>query len=95
MECLIQDAKYSLLIDSGASLSVLKYETVKQWNIPMHTECISINGIGGKVQTVGYVFIALNLNGNEFIHKFYVMKFLPCIQQGIIGRDFMRKYKAI
>ncbi|CAH2108917.1 unnamed protein product [Euphydryas editha] len=48
---------------SGASLSVLKYNTVARWNIPIQKECISINGIGGKVQTMGYVFITLTING--------------------------------
>lgn len=95
MELLFEDSKYSFLVDSGASMSVLKYETVKRWNVPMHHECIHIKGIGGKVQSIGYVYLTLNINGQVFEHKFHVIDYLPCIQEGIIGRDFLHRYKAI
>lgn len=95
LELLVGYSKYSFLVDSGASMSALKHETVLRWNLPVHTERISINGIGGKVQSIGYVFVTLNLNGEEFEHKFYVIDYLPCFQHGIIGRDFLNKYQAI
>lgn len=95
MEFLIQGAKYGLLIDTGASLSVLKYDTVARWNIPVQTEYLYINGIGGKVLTSGYVYVTMIANGQEFEHKFYIMRTIPGLQHGIIGRDFMSKYNAI
>lgn len=84
-----------MLIDSGASLSALKYETIRNMNLPIQHEYLTINGIGGEVQADGYVYVSLNINGKVFRHKFYVIKFLPCNQAGIIGRDFLYEYKAI
>lgn len=95
IELSVHGSKYGFLIDSGASLSAVQYDTVLQWNIPVHDHCININGIGGKVQTIGYVYITLNIGGQDFLHKFYVIKSLPCLQHGIIGRDFLQNYKAI
>ncbi|KAH9645165.1 hypothetical protein HF086_005710 [Spodoptera exigua] len=90
-ELSIFDSKYRMLVDTGASLSVVKYETIRDWNIPLQPECITINGIGGKSTTDGYVYIPFSICGKEFKHKFYVLKNLPCIQDGIIGQEFLKQ----
>lgn len=87
--------KYKWLIDTGASLSVVKYDTISSWNISIHPERILIKGIGGKLQTEGYVHIPIVICGKEYVHKFYVLKYLPCIQDGLIGQDFLIKYNCI
>ena len=82
------------LIDSGASLSALKYKHAIQYNIPIHNENIVINGLGGKVHAIGYVYLMLNLGGRNVSHKFYVFKTLPIQAHGILGRDFLSKFQA-
>lgn len=87
--------KYRWLVDTGASLSVMKYETFEQLGIPIKSDRLPINGIGGQVHAEGYVYVSLSLNGRElYKHKFYVIKGLPCIADGILGLDFLRKFNC-
>lgn len=82
------------LVDSGASLSACKYKHAQKFNIPIHTEDITIHGLGGKVQAIGYVYLPMVLSNETIYHKFYVFDNLPIKVNGILGRDFLNKYKA-
>lgn len=85
---------YSFLIDTGASLSATTYKHVCHLNIPFHKDSVTINGLGGQVQTIGYVYIPLSLKGRVINHKFFVFDSLPILCNGIIGRDFLRRFNA-
>lgn len=63
-------------------------------NIPIHKDSIAINGLGGKVQAIGYVYLTLYLGDHRVTHKFYVFKTLPIQSNGILGRDFLNRFKA-
>lgn len=52
-------------------------------------------GLGGKVQSIGYVYLHLYSKNQMLKHKFYVFQSLPCKTSGIIGNDFLNKYKSI
>lgn len=82
------------LIDTGASISVVKYDSLKCLHLPIHKERIVINGIGGKVFSEGFVYLKLNYGKNIFEHKFYVFETLPCKTDGILGQDFLIKFRA-
>lgn len=86
---------YSFLIDSGASLSAISYKHIRNLNIPFHNQIVTINGLGGKVQTIGYVYIPLSLDGYVIHHKFFVFQSLPILSNGIIGRDFLNRFRAL
>lgn len=86
---------YSFLIDSGASLSAISYKHIRNLNIPFHNQIVTINGLGGKVQTMGYVYIPLSLDGYVIHHKFFVFQSLPILSNGIIGRDFLNRFRAL
>lgn len=91
---LLHNKKHSFLVDSGASLSAIKYKHVLEYQIPIHKESVKIKGLGGEVEAKGYIYLPLCL-GNEIInHKFYVFNNLPIEAQGILGRDFLNMYKA-
>lgn len=83
------------LIDTGASLSAVKYETVVALRVPIIRQNIRIKGIGGHLNTEGYVYINLSTNGMEIRHKFYVLRNLTCLHDGIIGQDFLQQYNCI
>lgn len=88
------DVSHSWLIDTGASLSVVKCELLSQQHIPFQIERQRIKGIGGDVYSEGSLYLKLCVNGQEFIHKFYVFKELPCRANGILGLDFLKKYQC-
>lgn len=90
---------YSFLIDTGASICAIKYKHVIGLNIPLHKEIIKINGIGGSIEAIGYVYLTLSncydSPGHSFEHKFYVFNSLPCKAHAILGQDFLSKFNAI
>lgn len=86
---------FSWLIDTGATISAIKYKHVLDFSIPIYKESVTINGIGGKVQAIGYVYLQLSIDGYTFDHKFYVFDTLPCKAHGILGQDFLGKYKSV
>jgi hypothetical protein len=79
------------LIDTGASISVVSKAKLACMQIPIHTETICINGVGGKVYSEGFVFLTLKYNEEMFTHKFYVFNKLSCQTDGILGQDFLIK----
>ena len=84
----------SWLVDTGASISALKYEHAHEWRIPIHKDGLVINGVGGKIQAIGYVLLKLVVSDQMITHKFYVFESLPCKSNGILGQDFLSKYKS-
>lgn len=86
---------YAWLIDTGASLSAIKCKHLLEHNIEFIKERSCINGIGGTIQAIGYVFIQLEINGHCFQHKFFVFDTIPCVTAGILGSDFLEKYRSI
>lgn len=79
-------------MDSGASISLVRYEVVLQTNEVIHKQPIHINGLGGRLQTEGFVYLDLSFNGIQLNHKFHVLKQFPCETDGIIGRDFFQLF---
>ncbi|KAI5630932.1 hypothetical protein NE865_16356 [Phthorimaea operculella] len=86
--------KHDWLLDSGASISAVKLESIQNFQSQIQKYNLVVNGLGGKVLTEGFVYLTLNYEGEEFEHKFYVFNELPCKTDGILGRDFFRKYRA-
>lgn len=86
---------FSFLLDTGASISALKYKNVLKYSIPIHRDNIVINGIGGKVQAIGYVYLQLSIGEHYISHKFYVFHSLPCAAHGLIGQDFLSKHRSV
>lgn len=89
-----RNKKHYFLVDSGASLSACTYKHALKCNIPIHKESITINGLGGKVQAIGYLYLSFFLNDETISQKFYVFNSLPIKGSGILGRDFLSKFKA-
>lgn len=95
ISCYINNYFHDWLVDTGASISAIKYECIERLRIPFHKNEISVVGIGGDIVSVGHVFLQLNIEGYIFKHKFYVFKNLPCKTNGILGQDFFKKFQAL
>lgn len=91
--CNNYNKKY-FLVDSGASISACTYKHAIECNIPIHKENVTVNGLGGSVQAIGYLFLPLTFNNETFNHKFFVFQNLPIKGSGILGRDFLNRCKA-
>lgn len=94
----INDLSIDLLVDSGASLCVLKYEwleTDPNLKNSIHLERVTIKGVTGTLESLGYIFLNLSYNGVSFREKFYVFKNLSCSASGILGDNFLKRNRAI
>lgn len=91
----VSNNKYGWLVDTGASISVIKYDLLAYLQIPFHKKKVVIKGIGGNVFTEGYGCIKLCYNDCYFVHKFYVLKQIPSNTDGILGQDFLKTFNAI
>lgn len=61
----------------------------------MYKHNVSVKGIGGDIFSDGYIYLNLQHKGFIFTHKFLVFRHLPCKTCGILGQDFLKKYRAV
>lgn len=91
-----QNEHIVLLIDTGASISILKSEWLdKLGNLELIKEEIKINGVCGNLVSLGYVYLDLTIKNKTISHKFYVFKELFCKTDGILGEDFLSNFNCI
>lgn len=95
MQLQINDSPYLWLVDTGATISAIKLRYIVEQGIQIHNKTTTINGIGGSVQAIGHVSVQLVAYGQAFSHTFYVFESLPCKANGILGSDFLNKYRSI
>lgn len=91
----LNNYSYNFLLDTGASISAVKYKHIIAQNIPIHKENLVVSGLGGKINAIGYVCLDLLIGDQIINHQFYVFDSLPCKASGILGHDFFNKYYAI
>lgn len=90
----LNNASCRLLLDTGASISVIKQAAVPR-NVNIYGDNMLVHGIGGQISSIGHVYLTLySQNGVPFQHKFQVFNNLPLKTDGIIGLDFLTKYKS-
>lgn len=85
-----------LLLDTGADISIIKLNQLdNDAEIIRNTEKI-ITGISeDPVKTIGITNLSVKFNNKEIVHPFQVVyDTFPLRSNGILGRDFMCKYKA-
>lgn len=89
----VNNIKYFWLVDTGASLSIIKSEALPR-NVIIRKNNTLINGIGGQRRSRGLVDLSLEYNSDIFQHSFIIFESLPLKADGIIGLDFLKKYQA-
>lgn len=88
----------NLLVDSGASLCVLRYEWLSNYPELLQQLCydrITIKGVTGRLESEGFIHLNLVHNDVVFSEKFYVFKNMSCTANGILGENFLKRYLAI
>lgn len=84
-----------LMIDSGATASLIKLDKIPKicnWN---KNAKFNINGIGGKVNVEGKIFTNIQIENRQVDYEFIVIKNFVSNFDGILGMDFIEKFKAI
>lgn len=90
----MNNRKYLFLIDTGASVSVIKRDEIPS-SMPITQANTVINGIGGQITSLGQVSLKLISESHDtFLHNFYVFANLPLQASGILGLDFLASYKC-
>lgn len=93
----VGNRKYFFLVDTGASLSVIKEDALPR-NVTVYRDDTVINGIGGQIQSSGYIHMNLihrdRLSSTEFDIRCHVFHHVPLKADGILGLDFLCKYGA-
>lgn len=82
-----------MLIDSGASCSIVYSETLHK-NEYVDEYASKIKGICGSIKTIGKSSLNVYIGGSVFQHEFLVTSKFNDEVDGLIGSDFLTKYKA-
>jgi hypothetical protein len=85
--------EFRFLIDTGASFSVIKEGSVIDQKIRPYD--IIFNGIAGKFRTTGLTTLEWEVNRFQGSDEFGVAKEIPIDADGILGTNFIDKYKSI
>ena len=86
----INDCPTTLLIDSGACISVISYEFVKE---VLHGDAHPEMTLSENLPTIGQIQVTLLLNGRKFPCQFHVITNMA--YQAVLGRDFLQSNGAV
>lgn len=84
-----------LLCDTGASISCLFSDYVKDVDKIDTSKIIKIKGIAGSTHSVGSAKISFNISNELINHEFCIVDKFDSNIQGVLGSDFFSKYGAI
>ena len=84
-----------LLVDTGASLSIIFRSSLTGDEWVDESTKIKIAGIAGTTYTVGTADIDIEVGKEVLTHKFHVMNECECEMDGVIGADFLAKHGAM
>lgn len=91
----IDDRKFKFLVDTGASISVIKSCCIRSFGNINQSKTVKINGISGSITSLGSINLELNFESENIFHEFIILGEIAADADGIIGGDFLRKYDAI
>lgn len=61
LELKTNNIKCSWLIVTGATISAVKYSYIKNQNVPITRDSMIIKGIGGNLESIGYVKLKIQI----------------------------------
>lgn len=93
-----QDIEFKFLIDTGASVSLIKLEKLKQTKSKFNpSEALTLNGLSANapVQTIGSIKMPLQFHSKSLNVKLHIVKQESNIPfDGIIGNDILKEEAA-
>lgn len=94
LEVTVDGKPMKLLMDSGASVSVLKESQVRRDKKITHTKA-KLTGVSGTIMVLGKLLATVSFEKDvEIDNEFYVVPEFECKVDGILGLDFLRKIQA-
>lgn len=96
MEVDLSDSKCTFIVDTGSDISIVKANKVKPTQIFYAEEKCIISGIGQEgIHSLGSTFTYIRTENIQIEHKFHIVDDeFPIPTDGIIGRDFLTRYKC-
>ncbi|XP_067216920.1 uncharacterized protein [Linepithema humile] len=89
------DNKINMLIDTGATMSLIKLNKLKDETIIYDKKITIIGATGHKADTIGVMQATIPLKTRDVKHELNVIKDnFPIEYDGILGADFLQKYQA-
>lgn len=90
------DCKNTFIVDTGADISVFKRTKVHPDQMLDISNPIKIKGVtNGITSSIGLTNTIILVNGHELEHKFHIVNSdFPIPADGILGRDFLTKFKC-
>lgn len=94
---IVNNIESEWLVDTGASLSAIKLDFLRFSSLchKIIRDELVVNGVGGSLKAIGYIYLELRYKQYSFKHKFHVFDTLPCKSVGLLGQDFLQRYKGI
>ena len=91
----VEGIKLRFLIDTGASISLIKYACVPR-HIELDTsQTIKLNGVNGVIDNRGCVFLQMLFGTFNIKQRFVVIDSIECQVDGIIGVDLLSRVNAL
>ena len=87
------DSPVEFLIDSGAAVSVVRYETIPHSMVIANSASSAVGANGDSLDVIGCIELAVILDTLNVKHSFIVVKRLTV--ECILGIDFLSKYGAV
>ena len=88
----IGDTPVNFLVDSGAALSVVHYNLVKDMQLTQTSHC-AVGANGSPLDVVGQIMVTITLGDFMIGHNFVVVRNLTV--DCLLGADFMKHYAAV
>lgn len=90
----INNSQFKLLIDTGANVSLIKYETVVKNKLDYDTSTqVTLNGLSpnSPISTIGTTIVQPNIHGHIFNLKLHIVPSQANVPfDGLIGNDFLK-----
>lgn len=91
----IGEDKFKFLLDSGASISLIKFSKLPKIADLITNRRVTLYGVEGVIENRGLVYLDISANELEKKQRFCVIDTIVCDVDGILGLDFLREIDGV